>query len=230
MDTEVKATIVSPGQTAHAHHVCDVNTGRKSGCTSTAQDCGRPRRGDWGEARSVPLVQGAGRAEAPVCSHLNISQAPENAQHGNQGIRRREDSCAPFTAAEALKAALWTPEQRRGTQAGPAGGHSVRNQSWDNDGLSSSQIPKVTWALRDQQGEARSRHAPRQLFLLVFSQPRVPCALLTLLPGGQQILVLPVWVEENKAQKQTVLEFVGILLSALRPEWRGRLVWFWGVR
>ena len=86
----------------------------------------------------------------------------------------------------------------------------------------------MTWALRDQQGEARPRHAPRQLFLPVFSQPGVPCALLTLLPGGQKILVLPVWVEENKPQKQTVLEFVGILFSALRPERRGRLVWSGG--
>ena len=83
----------------------------------------------------------------------------------------------------------------------------------------------MTWALRDQQGEARSRHAPRQLFLPVFSQPGAPCALLTPLPGGQQILVLSVWVGENKAQKQTVLEFVGILLLALRPERRGRLLW-----
>lgn len=106
MDAEVKATTVSPGQTAHAHRVCGVSTGRKSGCTSTALDCGRPRRGDRGEARSVPPAQGAGGAEAPVCSHLNISQAPENAQRGNQGIRSREDSCAPFTATKGLKAAL----------------------------------------------------------------------------------------------------------------------------
>lgn len=101
MDTEVKATTVSPGQTAHAHRMCGVSRGRKSGCTSTVLDCGRPRRGDWGEARCAP-AQGAGGAEAPVCSHLNISQAPENAQRGNQGVRSREDSSAPFTAAKGL--------------------------------------------------------------------------------------------------------------------------------
>ena len=164
MDAEVKATIVSPEQTAHAHRVRDGSTGRKSGCTSTAHDCGRPRRGDWGEARSVPRRRGqAGRWRQCAA----VSTSARYAQRRNQGIGRREDARAPFTAAEGLRTRLWMPGGRSRTQAGPAG----RDESWNNEGLSSSQVAKVTWALRDQQGEAGSRHAPHQLFHLVFSQP-----------------------------------------------------------
>lgn len=75
------------------------------------------------------------------------------------------------------------------------------------------------WALGDQQGEAKSCHAPHELFLFAFLQPRVLCILLiTPLPSGRQILVLMIWVDEAKAEKQTVLEFVGVLLLLLWME------------
>ena len=51
------------------------------------------------------------------------------------------------------------------------------------------------------------------------------CILLTPLPSGRQIFVLMIWVDETKAQKQTVLEFVGVLLLLLRMERRAHLVW-----
>lgn len=88
MDAEVKATIVSPEQTVHAHHVCDVSTDRKSGCTATAHDCGRPRRGDWGEARSVPRRRGrqGGGASVQPAQHQLVCPAREPG-HQEEGER-----------------------------------------------------------------------------------------------------------------------------------------------
>lgn len=88
-----EATIASPEQTAHAHRMCDVSTGRKSGCTSTAHDCRRPRRGDWGEARSVPRRRGQGGRWRQCAA---ISTPARYAQRGNQGSGRRENARAPF--------------------------------------------------------------------------------------------------------------------------------------
>ena len=119
-------------------YVCE-STGRKSGCTTKAHDCGRPRRRDWGGgARSVRLAQ-VGR-QRWCCPRAAISRQPgaaKNAQHGNEGIQSREASCASFRTTQGLKAALWTPDRKSGTQAGPAGSHSVRNQSQNSKGLSS---------------------------------------------------------------------------------------------
>lgn len=111
-------------------YVCE-STGRKSGCTTKAHDCGGPRR-DWGGGSQVCAPGAGGEAAVVASSACSRECTAQERGHPEEG-----GLLCFLRNSQGLKAALWTPDRKSGTQAGPAGSHSVRNQSQNNEGLSS---------------------------------------------------------------------------------------------